>query len=164
MPVGDKVGAAAKQAGNGIMTTIVMVVEGVLQQIVGGQELREGCDLYHCFHQGGYDIILVSPQERNKLSDWIYQAGLIGHTLELPTIEHAIARSHVSLVVTPDPQKARQLFEQGVTSLLFAHPSYADPAWRPDYVGPMVGWNELSRAVAEEATRKVTDGRMGDGA
>ena len=144
-------------------STVVMVVEGVLQQIVGGQELREGISLYHCFFQGGYDVVLVGPQTK-QMNEWLYQAGLIRHSLELPTIEHALARSHVTLVVTPDPQKARQLFEQGVTSLLFAHPAYADPAWRPDYVGPMVGWNELSRVVAEEATRKVTDGRMGDGA
>ena len=147
------------------MTTIVMVVEGVLQKVIGGQSLREGCSLYGAFFHGGYDIILVSSQVDSKVGTWLWNNGLIRHSLLTFSVEEAMRKGRdVLLVVTPDPQKARQLFEQGVTSLLFAHPSYADPAWRPDYVGPMVGWNELSRAVAEEATRKVTDGRMGDGA
>src|ERR1019366_959508 len=98
------------------MTTVAMVVEGVLQQVIGGQRLREGCDLYQCLFQGGYDVILVSPQERNKLSDWVYQAGLIRHSLTVPTVEDALHRGHdVTLVVTPNPFQARRLFAQGVT-------------------------------------------------
>jgi hypothetical protein len=140
-----------------------MVVEGVLQQIVGGQELREGCSLYGAFFLGGYDIVLVSSQKDAKMADWLWQNGLTHHSLVTFSVEEAMRKGHdVIMVVTPNPRQARRLFAQGVTSLLFTHPSYAQPEWRPDYVGPMVGWNELSRDIADEAARKLTDDRMDD--
>jgi hypothetical protein len=139
-----------------------MVVEGVLQKLVGGQELREGISLYHCFFQGGYDVILVS-NHMSDVSDWLWKSGLTRHSLVVSSVEEAMAKGHnVTLVVTPNPEQARRLFAQGVTTLLFAHPSYAQPDWRPDYIGPKVGWNELSREIADEAARKLADHRMDD--
>ena len=162
--MGDKVGAAAKQAGNGIMrSTVVMVVEGVLQKVIGGQELREGISLYGAFFHGGYDIILVSSQVDSKVGTWLWNNGLIHHSLVTFSVEEAMRKGRdVLLVVTPNPQQARRLFAQGVTSLLFAHPSYAQPEWRPDAKGPEVGWNELSREMAAEIKRKMADHRMDD--
>ena len=143
-------------------TTVIMVIQGVLQKLIGGQSLREGTSLYHCFFRGGYDVVLVGPQT-DRRSDWLWANGLIRHSLVVGTIEEAMQRSHnVTLVVTPDPGQARRLFAQGVTSLLFAHPSYAQPEWRPDAVGPTVGWNELSREMAAEIERKMADHRTDD--
>jgi hypothetical protein len=145
-------------------TCVAIIVEGVLQQIVGGDPIREGVGLYNAFDRGDYDIVLVSPNAlQAKLIDWLWHNGFSRHSVTVFSLEEARRKGYtIDLVVTSNPNQARSLFELGITTLLFSHPSYQMPEWRPDYKHPDIGWNELSREVAAEAERKLADHRTDD--
>jgi hypothetical protein len=58
----------------------------------------------------------------------------------------------VSLVIEPDPKIAAALMQQGYPTLLYLHPHYTVPSWRPDFGGTVRRWDDL----VAETDRQVT--------
>lgn len=49
----------------------------------------------------------------------------------------------VDFVVEPDPRIAAALLADGIPTLLYLHPQYTVPSWRPDYTGNLRRWDDL---------------------
>lgn len=49
----------------------------------------------------------------------------------------------ISFVVEPDPKIAAALMADGVLTLLYMHPQFTVPSWRPDYIGGVRRWDDL---------------------
>jgi hypothetical protein len=49
----------------------------------------------------------------------------------------------ITFVVEPDPKIAAALMADGVSTLLYLHPQFTVPSWRPDYIGGVRRWDDL---------------------
>jgi hypothetical protein len=68
---------------------------------------------------------------------------------------------HVDFVIEPDPEIAAELVAHGIPALLFAHPQFAIPTWRPDFTGGSRPWDnlvgELDRQLELRAEEELKD-------
>ena len=124
--------------------TVLVVNEGVLQSSKD-QPILEGFRLVANLAMSNRIVLITSGSAERvehqlrteRISDQI--AEIIDHTVGLEPlplwcrqIEVARSRWPVSMVLTADPQIARFVIERGIVSLFFAHPSFSQPAHRPE--------------------------------
>lgn len=64
----------------------------------------------------------------------------------------------VDFVVEPDPRIAAALLADGIPTLLYLHPQYTVPSWRPDYTGNLRRWDDLvAETERQESLRADED-------
>ena len=66
----------------------------------------------------------------------------------------------LALVVDADPRVAKAALHEGITSLLFTHPRYARPEFRPDARQGIRAWQDIESEVEHENERRKTDVRL----
>lgn len=49
----------------------------------------------------------------------------------------------ITFVIEPDPKVAAALLADGVPTLLYLHPQFTVPSWRPDFGGRLRRWDDL---------------------
>lgn len=49
----------------------------------------------------------------------------------------------INFVIEPDPKIAATLLANGIPTLLYLHPQFTVPSWRPDYNGRLRRWDDL---------------------
>lgn len=49
----------------------------------------------------------------------------------------------INFVIEPDPKVAAALLAAGLPALLYLHPQFTVPSWRPDYNGALRPWDDL---------------------
>jgi hypothetical protein len=73
----------------------------------------------------------------------------LGENNNLRLVEYCRSQGKVELVITADIELAKYLLEQGIHTLMFLHPTYIRPEFRPDGRGRK-DWD----AVVEELDRQ----------
>lgn len=64
----------------------------------------------------------------------------------------------INFVVEPDPKIAAALMADGVPTLLYMHPQFTVPSWRPDFHGRLRRWDDLvSETERQESLRADED-------
>ena len=64
----------------------------------------------------------------------------------------------VTFMVEPDPEIAAALMAQGVPTLLYLHPQFTVPSWRPDFSGRLRPWDDLvAETERQESLRADED-------
>jgi hypothetical protein len=58
-------------------------------------------------------------------------------------------------VVIPDPDLARDLYANGVPVLLYLHPTFSAPSFRPDHKPGIRAWSELAAEVEFQVNAKA---------
>jgi hypothetical protein len=58
-------------------------------------------------------------------------------------------------VVVPDPDLARGLYASGIPVLMYLHPTFTAPSFRPNHVEGLRPWNELATEVEFQLTAKA---------
>jgi hypothetical protein len=153
------------------MKNVVVTVDGVLRTLTDGKRINEGLELLQALDYANFEFVFLTPKAQADTEDWLDQEGL-GGGLVLGAREDRVAQLRkirhewgypVDLVIEPDPAVAVELIREGHTVLLFAHPQYAKPDWRPDHKLGMTTWDEIVNLAHEDRTRRVTDVRMSGG-
>lgn len=67
----------------------------------------------------------------------------------------------IGLVVDSDPAAIGALLAKGYNGLVFTHPDYARPEWRPDDSRGARPWAAITEEVERQAKLKAEDGRVG---
>lgn len=66
----------------------------------------------------------------------------------------------VSIVIEPDPKVAAGLLAEGIPTLLYLHPQYSVPSWRPDYNGSPRRWDDLVAETDRQNTLRAEEDLM----
>ena len=89
---------------------------------------------------------------------------LIGDELSQRQITVARSRQQVELLVTGDPQLAAWAFEQGLPSLVLAHPDTMLVQNRPDAPKKMRAWTDIEEVITKRNIKRSLDLAEDDGA
>ena len=140
---------------------IVMFVDGVLRHN-SNSPIYAGMALYRMFSED-MRVVLLS-EEKEKTHRWLLEHkvntydDLVDSTapgiLENPELERVkVCRSQgkVGLGVTANVELAKELLEQGIDTLLFLHPNYLRPEFRPDGRQGVRSW----KAIEEEMDKQM---------
>lgn len=66
----------------------------------------------------------------------------------------------VSFMVEPDPKIAAALMAEGVPTLLYLHPQYTVPSWRPDYGGSLRRWDDMVAETERQVSLRAEEDLM----
>ena len=140
---------------------IVMFVDGVLRS-ESGSPIYQGLALYRMFNEDVRVILLTDEREKtnrwllehkiNKFDDLIDRnvpGVLEDHDIE--QVKYVRSQGKVELVVTSDTELAKKLLEIGLDTLLFLHPTYLRPEFRPDGRQGIRSW----AAIEEEIDKQI---------
>ena len=138
-----------------------MFVDGVLRS-ESGIPIYQGLALYRMFNEDVRVILLTD--EREKTNRWLLEHKInkfddlidrnVPGVLEDPDIEqvkYVRSQGKVELVVTSDTELAKKLLEIGLDTLLFLHPTYLRPEFRPDGRQGIRSW----AAIEEEIDKQI---------
>ena len=138
-----------------------MFVDGVLRS-ESGSPIYQGLALYRMFNDDVRVILLTD--EREKTNRWLLEHKInkfddlidrnVPGVLEDPDIEqvkYVRSQGKVELVVTSDTELAKKLLEIGLDTLLFLHPTYLRPEFRPDGRQGIRSW----AAIEEEIDKQI---------
>ena len=150
--------------------TYAITLHGVLQQPNGAPN-PQGMALYRALSTVGR-LAILGGLDRAKDEWFLATQGLDDHVDFLPeSIEKGpteLARrlaqigalrakgTHIEMAVEPDPEVVAAIHEQGVPTLMYLHPRFTQPAFRPDYKSVAKPWNTLVESVQyQEALKAV---------
>ena len=138
-----------------------MFVDGVLRS-ESGSPIYQGLALYRMFNEDVRVILLTDEREKtnrwllehkiNKFDDLIDRnvpGVLEDHDIE--QVKYVRSQGKVELVVTSDTELAKKLLEIGLDTLLFLHPTYLRPEFRPDGRQGIRSW----AAIEEEIDKQI---------
>jgi hypothetical protein len=111
-------------------------------------------------------VALLTSWDKKDAEFWLMSNGIIdyaeliddsyallGEDLSRRQITIARSRQPIELLLTADPSLAAWAFEQGIPSLLFAHPDSIGIANRPG----MRAWGEIEEAITQKHIKRSLD-------
>jgi hypothetical protein len=149
--------------------TALIAIEGVLRDS-SGLPISEGVRLLSAI-SSAYRVALAS-RDVDDDALWLQIEGirdhqeivedtpgyLRGQDHRLSQIDHLLGRGQeVTLVVDPDPGKVALVMHKGIVGVLFGHPKFSRPEYRPDHQHVVRPWDEM---VAEIETQKVLEANL----
>ena len=152
--------------------TYAMVLDGVLRKNKDQAVNHHGMFLYRSLITTGRLAILGSQDRAMdewflKTNDFHQHAHLITEELasgSKPWIRrmNQIGRlrqegSSPQFVIEPDPGMAKHLIAMSVPVLLYIHPRYSAPSFRPDYVNAAKPWAELTEEIEYQERLKANE-------
>lgn len=146
--------------------TVAITIEGVLRSPNSEGTITAGLLLYHGM-KSVMKLALLTDSPRDKAEHWLTVNGLRDHAYLLiasatdgdsvearRTAQIRRLRGsnvQVDMVVEADPSVAAQTMLAGVPTLLFAHPQYAMPSFRPDFIGTPKPWDDIAVEMERQA-------------
>jgi len=139
---------------------IVMFVDNVLRG-PNNSPIYQGLAMYRLFNDNNRVVLLCENRETtnrwllthriNKLDDLIDQSvSGRGTDKRIQQVEHCRSLGKVDFVVTGDTDIAKELLEHGIDSMLFLHPQYIRPEFRPDGRQGVKMWKEIEDEVNKQ--------------
>lgn len=142
-------------------STVAITVDGVLRHPRTRAANLQGMLLYNALATTNRLALLTSTDED---TDWFLKFnGLTEHAFVMPEVlsdgptsaDRRIAQvgrlrqqgCAVESVIDPDPEVAAALYENGIPVMLYLHPQYTQPSFRPDYKSVAKPWDSLVSAV-----------------
>jgi hypothetical protein len=168
-----------------VATAALISVEGVLAASLDAGALfpasapiRHGIRLLAALSASYKAVLAAEEPNREHVEYWLKQQGLgdfygvlltrreieveMGHT-ELRLSQFDYVRSlgfTLDLVIDTDPLVIREVMQRGAVGLLFAHPQYLRPEFRPDTQRGLKTWQDIERESEEQALLKSGDVRL----
>lgn len=148
-------------------STCVVMLDGVLRKIIGNDPIRPGLLLFKALATE-FAVVIVSSKPGDVA--WLDEQGIKNdmtipdegksHLLLLNELKFEFGYT-IDLVVEPDPEQAAKILDAGYTTILYAHPYYAHPSWRPSGPGSAPEtWQEIRRVVTRGTTERASDARL----
>lgn len=158
-----------------MISTAVLVVEGVIRSHVGDGMLSPGANIYHGLAATMGVVLVSNSSDQDLLNHWLRLNGFNKHPLLVvpratdgDQIEHIRAKQisrvreagHVvEFVVEPDPSVSASLLRSGIAVMNYIHPRYSKPEHRPDYDGKIKPWSVLESEVLKQEELRTSDSR-----
>lgn len=140
------------------MTTLIEF-EGILQSTGNNTPILPGRFLLEALRTLGR-VVVLTTQSEEYVTQWLWQNKLVVDDLITPAalidpadnprirqIQTARTRGLVELVVTTEPAVITWCLNQGVPSLLFAHPEHLIPTSRPGHQASRRSWDEIQEEL-----------------
>lgn len=140
---------------------IGFALDGVLRKLTDPSAVNtNGLTLYHSLLGHGRIVILGDgfPRDHEEIDHFLKLqrvTGFVGIDVSVPSdgidsVDRRLAQvarmrrnGSISFMVEPDPRIAARLLQAGLPTLLYLHPQYTVPSWRPDYEGRLRRWDDL---------------------
>jgi hypothetical protein len=146
-----------------------MFVDGVLRSQTGSP-IYQGLALYRMFNEDVRVVLLCDNYAKtnkwllehkiNKMDDLIdYNVPGVLDDPELEQVKYCRSHGKVGLIVTADTELAKKLLEIGLDTLLFLHPSYLRPEFRPDGRQGMKSWALIEEEIDKQIEMMKEDPR-----
>lgn len=156
--------------------TVAIVVDGVLKNNNSDSVLAGGALLYHGLAEV-MKIALITDEDKERTQRWLAINGFREHVLLLsPDADDVLvggtrrahqivllklAGSDVDMLVEPDPTIAAAVLQAGTPVMLFAHPKYSRPEFRPGGKNLPTPWSTLVAEIEAQETLRAGDTRIG---
>lgn len=155
------------------MRTVAVVLDGVLRKPLDREALDQGARLLFHSLSEHYRIVVLGGEESAKERDrvWLASNQLVRYVhfdTIIPEDGDVVVQPdgspmstsrfnqimrlrtegwHFDFLVVPDPELAKDVYAAGMPVLLYLHPTYTSPSFRPDYEGGIRSWDDLVREV-----------------
>jgi hypothetical protein len=150
--------------------TYVLVVDGVLRKPSTNAVIESGQALYWSLAQSGR-LALLCGEDRDKV-DWFLRINGFNKHVHLipedPTASPTASgrrlqqirelrrgQANITFVVEPDPSIALDLFKESVPVMVYLHPVFTQPAFRPGYKSEAKPWEDLISEVNYQIAAKA---------
>ena len=149
---------------------IVMFVDDVLRSSTGSP-IYQGLALYRMFNEDVRVVLLTD--DREKTHRWLLEHRIntfddlvdrnvpgILNDPDLEQVKYCRSQGKVELVVTGNVELAKRLLEIGLDTLLFLHPTYLRPEFRPDGRQGMKAWADIEEEIDKQIEMIKEDPRV----
>ena len=156
---------------------VAITLDGVLRKPLDVEAQDFGASLLFASLTQTFRVIVLGTSDPEKDEHFLAINGMGGHVrveplrLEDGPDDYARKRRQVDrlraegfafeFVVVPDPDLARDLYQDGYPVLLYLHPTFSSRSFRPDYRGGLRAWDELAAEVDFQLSAKAEQ-RMRD--
>ena len=149
---------------------IVMFVDDVLRSSTGSP-IYQGLALYRMFNEDVRVVLLTDDREKshrwllehriNTFDDLVDRnvPGILNDP-DLEQVKYCRSQGKVELVVTGNVELAKRLLEIGLDTLLFLHPTYLRPEFRPDGRQGMKAWADIEEEIDKQIEMIKEDPRV----
>lgn len=153
--------------------SVLMFLDGVLRKNKDKSPIFEGLNLYRGMNEVNRVIILAEDKEKAdvwfkqntlnaKLDDIIGPSTLLSDEPQLQQVIDCQVQGKVELVVTADSDLAVKLLERGIPTLVFIHPKYTRPEFRPDAREGVRSWEAITAELDKQQGLMLEDARLFD--
>lgn len=154
---------------------IAFVLDGVLRRIADGQALDpNGRMLFEGLKDLGRVTFLADGFSRDRkfiehflryhrISEYVdidisvLSDGPDTVSRRLTQISRLRRTGPISFAVEPDPKVAAALMADGVPTLLYLHPQFTVPSWRPDFGGRLRRWDDLAAETERQESLRADE-------
>lgn len=118
-------------------------------------------------------MALVTDRTYKDAEHWLFSHGIIdyddlidnsygleGEDLRKRQITQSRIKSPIEMYIDSDPAMCAWAFEQGMTAVVFAHPSYIPVKNRPDAPTQPKAWDEVEAAIKRVNIARSMDRRL----
>jgi len=156
---------------------IAIVVEGILRQPNDNSVIIPGLLIYKSLVKDHRVSLIIDSAAKSKVQYWLLSNSLVDHIGEIywddidseDTAERRLAQvgrlkanGPLSLVYESDTSAATKLLNAGIPTMLFLHPQYTHPEFRPGHTSEATPWNELLAEKIRQQEARMTDTRLKD--
>lgn len=148
---------------------IAIFVDNVLRG-AGNAPIHQGLALYRMFNQDVRVVLLC--EDKAKTNTWLLQHRIkkvddlmdygvpgIGEDKDLDLIKYVRAQGKLDMVITGDIELAKKLLELGIDTLMFLHPTYLRPEFRPDGRQGVRSWAVIQEEMEKQDQMHLNDPR-----
>jgi hypothetical protein len=161
-----------------VPVNVVIAIDGVLKRPDSDAIIPAGQLLYHGLAETHVVHLADDPDTFNSskalAQNWLKRNGLNKHIRLIKPyasdrygllggLQQLRPDLHVDLVVVADPVQASDLLAAGYTTVLFTHPRYTRPQWKPDYRGEPKAWDDLVAEIDAQDQHYAQDARRSAG-
>lgn len=153
--------------------SVLIFVDGVIRKERDLSIILDGSALYKSLNEN-YRVILVT-EEKEKAEVWLKMNNLSQKTddivqiMDSPlgdnkfrTVEMLRSKGKIDFVITDDLDLSKQLLEVGILTLVFLHPRYVRPEFRPDGRLGAKSWLEITEELDKQQGLYLDDARITD--
>lgn len=135
--------------------SVLVFLDGVMRRDFG-TPIVQGVALYRSLQAQRRTVVLCEKKPEAEV--WLSQNNIVqiddlysyeDHKVltDLELVESCRSRGSIDVVVTSDPELAKELLERGITSMLFLSPKYIRPEFRPDSRKGVKSWAALQEEI-----------------
>lgn len=151
--------------------SIIVLFEGVISNPRNQAPITEGVLLYKTVNELNRTIILAKDKKRTdiwlkknnmskSMDDIVQISDSVVEEPRLASIKSLMSKGRIEFVVTDDVDLAKTLVEMSVTVLVFVHPKYVKPEFRPDGRTGMKSWDAITEELDKQQGLLQEDHRI----